>query len=147
MLNVLITGANGFIGKNLIKLWYPDRVSRLYNKNKCGFSTAGGHAKVQTNNVKDLNAHILHYSYENYSQVIKTSHKFITRGARIAHEDGKIASKIDPIVHGIGALFKALILKGGILHGIHGFNVAIVSAFSSYMKYAIMLELQENKND
>jgi glycosyltransferase involved in cell wall biosynthesis len=132
-----------FIGKHYIKLWYPDRVARLYDRRKCGFSTVGGHAKVETDNVLDLKAHMLHYSYADYSEMIKTSHKFITRGARLSHEAGKKASKLDPFTHGVGALFKALILKGGMFHGIHGWNVAVVSAFSSYMKYAIMLELQE----
>ncbi|MBU0631298.1 glycosyltransferase family 2 protein [bacterium] len=134
-----------FIGKHFIKLWYPDRVTRLYNRQKCGFSTAGGHARVQTANVKDLDADMLHYSYEDYSQMIKTTHKFITRGARISHEEGKRAGSFDPFLHGAGALFKALVLKGGAFHGIHGWNVAVISAFSSYMKYALMLEMQENE--
>ena len=134
-----------FIGKNLIKLWYPDRVTRLYNRTKCVFSTAGGHAKVETENVKDLQADMLHYSYENYSQMIKTTDKFISRGARISFEEGKRASALDPFLHGIGALFKALVLKGGMFHGIHGWNVAVISAFSSYMKYALMLEMADNE--
>ena len=132
-----------FVGKHLIKLWYPDRVTRLYNRTKCGFSTAGGHARVQTQNVKDLDAHLLHYSYKDYSQMIRTTYKFITRGARLAHEEGKRATKLDPFVHGFGALFKALVLKGGMFHGIHGWNVAVISAYSSYMKYVVMLDLQE----
>ena len=134
-----------FIGKHFIKLWYPDRVTRLYNRKKCAFSTAGGHARVQTKNVKDLDVDMLHYSYEDYSQMIRTTHKFITRGARIAHEEGKRAGSFDPFLHGMGALFKALVLKGGAFHGIHGWNVAVISAFSSYMKYALMLEMQENE--
>ena len=134
-----------FIGKHFIKLWYPDRVTRLYNRKKCAFSTAGGHARVQTKNVKDLDVDMLHYSYEDYSQMIRTTHKFITRGAKIAHEEGKRAGSFDPFLHGMGALFKALVLKGGAFHGIHGWNVAVISAFSSYMKYALMLEMQENE--
>ncbi len=134
-----------YVGKNFIKLWYPDRVTRLYNREKCTYSTQSGHAKVQSSNTQALPAHILHYSYENYSQMILTSHKFITRGACIAYEDGKRASLFDPCLHGLGALFKALILKGGLLHGKDGLNVAIISAFSSYMKYALILEMQENE--
>lgn len=134
-----------FAGKHFIKLWYPDRVTRLYNRTKCGYSSIGGHAKVETNNVEALAADMLHYSYDDYAQMIKTTHKFITRGARIAHEEGKRASVFDPFVHGVGALFKALILKGGMFHGIHGWNIAVISAFSSYMKYALMLEMQENE--
>jgi glycosyltransferase involved in cell wall biosynthesis len=134
-----------FVGKQFIKLWYPDRVTRLYNRTKCSFSTAGGHAKVETDNVKALSADMLHYSYENYSHMIKTTHKFITRGARLAYQDGKRASVYDPFTHGMGALFKALILKGGAFHGINGWNVAVISAFSSYMKYALILEMQEDE--
>ena len=134
-----------YVGKAFIKLWYPDRVTRLYNRVTCGYTTAGGHARVDTDNVNDLNADMLHYSYDDYAHMIKTSHKFITRGARISHEEGKKASSFDPFIHGIGALFKALILKGGVLHGVNGWNVAVISAFSSYMKYALMLEMQENE--
>ncbi len=133
-----------YVGDAFIKLWYPDRVTRLYNRNKCGYTTAGGHARVDTKNVKDLDAHMLHFSYDDYAHMIKTTHKFITRGARLAYEDGKRASKFDPFIHGVGALFKALVLKGGAFHGIDGWNVAVISAFSSYMKYALMLEIQKN---
>ncbi len=133
-----------YVGKAFIKLWYPDRVTRLYNRSKCSYTTAGGHARVETQNIQDLNADMLHYSYEDYSQMIKTSHKFITRGARLTYEDGKRASRFDPFLHGAGALFKALVLKGGVFHGVNGWNVAVISAFSSYMKYALMLEMQEN---
>lgn len=134
-----------YIGKEFIKLWYPDRVTRLYNRKKCGYTTQGGHAKVDTKNIKDLKADMLHYSYENYSQMIKVSHKFITRGAKISYESGKRVSSFDPFIHGSGALFKALILKGGMFHGVNGWNVAVVSAFSSYMKYALILEMQESE--
>lgn len=136
-----------YVGKHFIKLWYPDRVARLYDRRKCGFSTAGGHARVQTENVRALDAHLLHYSYADYAEMIRTMHKFITRGARIAHEEGKRATKLDPFTHGFGALFKALVLKGGAFHGIHGWNVALVSAFSSYMKYVVMLDLQEGEKN
>lgn len=134
-----------FVGSEFIKLWYPDRVTRLYNRELCGYSTVGGHAKVESKNIKALDADMLHYSYEDYDQMIKTTHKFITRGAKIAHKDGKKASSLDPFVHGIGALFKALILKGGAFHGVNGWNVAVISAFSSYMKYALMLEMQKSE--
>lgn len=134
-----------YVGNNFIKLWYPDRVTRLYNRRKCAYSTAKGHAKVETQNICDLEADMLHYSYEDYIHMIRTTEKFIKRGAVLAYEDGKRANAFDPLIHGVGALFKTLILKGGAFHGINGWNVAVVSAFSSYMKYAIMLEMQKNE--
>lgn len=134
-----------FVGKNFIKLWYPDRVTRLYNKNLCGYSTAKGHAKVEAKNICDLKADMLHYSYDDYVHMVRTTEKFIRRGAVLALEDGKRANVFDPIIHGVGSLFKTLILKGGAFHGINGWNVAIISAFSSYMKYAVMLDIQRNE--
>ena len=133
-----------YVGNNFIKLWYPDRVTRLYNRTKCEYSKLKGHAKVETNNVCNLKADMLHYSYEDYIHMIRTTEKFIKRGAVISYEEGKRSSSFDPFIHGVGALFKALILKGGAFHGIHGWNVAVISAFSSYMKYALMLEMQKN---
>lgn len=135
-----------FVGQNFIKLWYPDRVTRLYNKNQCGYSKAKGHAKVEAKNICDLKADMLHYSYDDYIHMVRTTEKFIKRGAILALEDGKRANSFDPILHGLGALFKTLILKGGAFHGINGWNVAIISAFSSYMKYAVMLDMQRNAN-
>ena len=133
-----------FVGKKQIRQWYPDRVVRLYNKNQCSYSTSGGHAKVEAKHPKDLKAHILHYSYANYQEVIKTTYKFIERGARLAHQEGKKASKFDPLLHGIGALFKSLILKKGILYGIDEWHIAVISSFSAYMKYTLMLEMQNH---
>lgn len=134
-----------FIGKNLIKLWYPDRVTRLYNRQHCNFSNQKGHARVETDKVKELNSHILHYSYTDYVHMIRTTEKFIKRGAILALEDGKTAKFYDPFTHGIGALIKHLLLKGGAFHGINGWNVSVISAYSSYMKYAIMLDIQRSK--
>jgi glycosyltransferase involved in cell wall biosynthesis len=134
-----------YVGQNFIKLWYPDRVTRLYNKQLCGYSKAKGHAKVEAKNICDLKADMLHYSYDDYIHMVRTTEKFIKRGAVLALEDGKRANAYDPILHGLGALFKALILKGGAFHGINGWNVAVISAFSSYMKYAVMLDMQRNE--
>lgn len=131
-----------FVGHHLIRQWYPDRVTRLYHRGRCGFSTAGGHARVETQNVAALDAHLLHYSYPDYAAMIQTTHKFITRGARLAHEGGKRASLFDPLLHGFGALFKALILKKGLFYGQHDWHVALISAYSAYMKYVVMRELQ-----
>ena len=94
-----------YIGKEFIKLWYPDRVTRLYNRSKCSYSIASGHAKVDTSNVEDLDADMLHYSYEDYAHMIKTSHKFITRGAKISYENGEKVSSFDVLPQQNGKIF------------------------------------------
>lgn len=133
-----------FIGKNFIKLWYPDRLIRLYNRNKCGYTQEVGHASVKANNSKQLEADILHYSYKDYPSMINNISKFANRGAKMLYEKKKFAKWYDPVVHGTFVFLKKLILKGGMFHGRHGWTVSIISGFNTYMKYAILLDMQEN---
>lgn len=134
-----------FIGKKFIKQWYPDRVVRLYNKSKCGYNTIGEHGKVETKNFKDLDIDMLHYSFEDFGVLVSKADRFAVNLAKVRYAEGKRASWYDPFVHGAGAMFKGLIAKGGIFGGIHEWHVAFASAYNSYMKYVIMLEMQENE--
>jgi glycosyltransferase involved in cell wall biosynthesis len=132
-----------FVGKYFIKVWYPDRVTRLYNRQRCQYNQAIGHAKVETENILNVDADFLHFSFENYSHLIRTTEKFASRGAKMLFDKGKRASWYDPYTHGFSSLFKKLVLKGGMFHGTHGWNVSMISGFHSYLKYVLLLELQE----
>lgn len=133
-----------FIGKKFIKQWYPDRVVRLYNKSRCGYNTIGEHGKVETDNFVDLDIDMLHYSFEDFGVLVSKADRFAVNLAKVRYAEGKRASWYDPFVHGAGAMFKGLIAKGGLFGGIHEWHVAFASAYNSYMKYVIMLEMQEN---
>ena len=132
-----------YIGQNFIKLWYPDTLVRLYNRQTAGYTNKVGHANVKANKVKPLSADILHYSYESYSHMLNNIAKFASRGAQMLYDDKKFAKWYDPIVHGFFTFLKKLIVKGGMFHGRHGWTVSIISGFNTYMKYAILLDLQE----
>lgn len=134
-----------FIGKKLIKQWYPDRVVRLYKKSTCGYNTEGEHGAVICKSHKDLDVDMLHYSFDSFGMLVKKADRFAVNLAKVRYAEGKRASWYDPFTHGAGAFFKGLILKGGIFGGLHEWHVAFASAYNSYMKYVIMLEMQENE--
>jgi len=134
-----------FIGKKFIKQWYPDRVVRLYNKSKCGYNTMGEHGYVECKNYKNLDVDMLHYSFDNFGVLVSKADRFAVNLAKVRYAEGKRASWYDPFVHGAAAFFKGLILKGGIFGGIQEWHVAFASAYNSYMKYVIMIEMQENE--
>jgi len=134
-----------FIGRHFIKLWYPDRLVRLYNRNSAGFTQAIGHAKVEAERVNELDADLLHYSYKSYGQMINNIEKFAARGARMLHAKGKRAYWYDPFLHGGLTFLKKLVVKGGMFHGMPGWTVSIISGFNTYMKYMILIEMQENE--
>ncbi len=136
-----------FIGKKFIKQWYPDSVVRLYDKRKCGYNTEGEHGAVQTKNYKKLDVHMLHYSFEDFGMLVRKADRFAVNLAKVRYAEGKRASWYDPFTHGLGAFFKGLIIKKGILGGIHEWHVAFASAYNAYMKYVIMLELAQNEKN
>lgn len=139
---------NTYIGKKFIRQWYPDKVVRLYNHTKCTFPNDREHGgDVQTDNVQELNAHLTHYSFPDFATLVRKADRFAVNLAEIRHAEGKRASWYDPFVHGIGAFFKGMIMKGGIFGGSQEWHVAFASAYNSYMKYVIMLELQEKEED
>lgn len=134
-----------FIGKKFIKQWYPDRVVRLYKNSTCGYNTKGEHGAVICKSYKDLDIDMLHYSFENFGVLVSKADRFAVNLAKVRFNEGKRASWYDPFLHGMGAFLKGLILKGGIFGGIHEWHVAFASAYNSYMKYVVMLEMAENE--
>jgi len=134
-----------FIGKKFIRQWYPDRVVRLYRKSACCYNTKGEHGAVICDNFKDLDIDMLHYSFDDFVVLVSKADRFAVNLAKVRFAEGKRAAWHDPFTHGIGAFFKGLILKGGIFGGLHEWHVAFASAYNSYMKYVVMLEMAENE--
>ena len=102
---------------------------------------------MQTETYKELNDDKLHYSFTDFGMLVRKADRFAVNLAHVRHQEGKRASWYDPFVHGFGAFFKGMIVKGGIFGGSQEWHVAFASAYNSYMKYVIMLELQENENN
>lgn len=134
-----------FIGNRWIKLWYPDYTVRLYNKNRARYRPIKGHSFVETKNFKKLDCDILHYSYQDYSNMIARMNRFSTRGAEMLDEKGVKASHFDPFFHALFAFIRKFVLKRGALHGLDGFTVSMITAVSTYMKYMKLIEIRENR--
>jgi len=126
-----------YIGNEWVKVWYPDKIVRLYNRKSANFESKRGHAKVIYNNATQLGGHIIHYSFSNYDELINQSIKFCIRNANMLKEKNKKIGPLDPLLHALAAFVRKYILKRGFLHGESGLTISITTAFSSYMKYVI----------
>ena len=137
-----------FCGKKWIKAasFYPDRVTRLYNKSKVNYNMNTSHAFVEAVS-KDINYHITHYTYQSYTDWIDKINFYSSQSAKTMHIQGVKRSNIRPITHSLFAFFKKLLIKGGIFQGVDGFTVALTTMFNTYMKYIKLNELYDNKID
>ena len=67
-----------------------------------------------------------------------------TLSAKQLFDNGVKPSNIRPIVRALWALFKKLIIKGGILQGKNGFKVAFTTMFNTYLNYIKLNDLYKN---
>ena len=131
-----------FVGEAWVRPWYPDWLVRLYDRRSAGYVDNRIHAWVEARKIQRLPGHILHYSYRDWLDVARRTAFYIEHGVGHLAERGHRASPWDPPLHGLAAFLKTYLGKGGWRNGLTGLNVAVVSAYSAYMKYAVLRERQ-----
>ena len=126
--------------------YWPDRQVRLVNKNKGTFQGVIHEKWVTEGHVHALNAHVEHYSFLNYSDMLKRLNDYSSVIAKELFDSGRRAHVLSPVYHGIGMFLKTYLIEKGFLDGMDGLVTAITKAGGSFFKYAKLLEIQhENK--
>lgn len=119
--------------------WYPDYVVRLYPTTFAQYGDELVHEKVhypRSANVEKLNGDLLHFTYKNIHHYLVKSAGYAKAWATQRAEQGKTATLLDGITHAIGCFVKMYLLKAGFLDGKQGLLLAILSAHSTFVKYA-----------
>ncbi len=148
-------GVNGFNCPRLVHYlgrwiwhgdWYPDMKLRLFRKD-CGYS--GGqepHDRViVTGPVKTLKAPLHHFTYDDMSDHINTLNRFSTISAKQKAANGEPFRWRDLLFRPPWRFFKSYFLKSGFLSGKQGFIVAYISAFGVFLKYAKLMEIEQQR--
>lgn len=136
-----------FLGEHWVRGpgWYPDFITRLYNRKSGGYVDKYGHAGVQTPRVLRAPGHILHYTYDDISDWVAKINQVTSLDARGMFEAGRPASAWKPAMSALASLFRQLVLRGGLFRGVDGRTIAMTSAFRSYIKYLKLNELHAAK--
>lgn len=120
--------------------YWPDRHIRLVDKTK-GSHISIIHEKWMTDgDIQDIDSHIDHYAFSDYSDMLKTLNDYSSIIARDLFASGKRANPLSPVWHGIGMFFKIYIIERGFLDGMDGLVTALTKAGGSFFKYAKLLE-------
>lgn len=119
--------------------WYPDRVLRLYPTSLTQYNDSLVHEKVivdKSMQVKPLTGDLLHYTYKDLHHYLVKSAGYAEAWAEQRLQRGKTASISQAMLHGIGCFLRMYIFKAGFLDGKQGFVLALLSAHSTFVKYA-----------
>jgi (heptosyl)LPS beta-1,4-glucosyltransferase len=119
--------------------WYPDYVLRLYPRDKARYNDALVHEKAVLTDgmrVERLKGDLLHFTYDSVRHYLVKSAEYADAWAEQRFREGRRASLAQGIGHGIGCFLRMYLLRAGVLDGRQGLLLALLSAHSTFVKYA-----------
>lgn len=125
--------------------WYPDRVTRLFRKDKAVYDGDYVHEKlVVSGEVVKLSSNLLHYSFPSMYLFLSKNASF-TRDFVKANYGKKNFSYSGTIFRAFWKFFRGYFIKMGFLDGYQGFIIAVQQSYSTFFKYNMLLEQDISK--
>ena len=119
--------------------WYPDRVVRLYPTTMTQYNDALVHEKVEISarmQIENLTGDAIHYTYNDLHHYLVKSAGYAEAWAKQREARGKKSSISQGIIHAMTCFIKMYIIKAGFLDGKQGLLLSLLSAHSTFAKYA-----------
>lgn len=119
--------------------WHPDWVIRLYQTDTTQYSDDAVHEHVmkpENATIVKLQGNLLHYTYRDLKHYLVKSAQYASLWAQQRETRGKRASLSQGVIHAFGCFLKMYVLKAGFLDGRQGLLLALLSAHSTFAKYA-----------
>jgi glycosyltransferase involved in cell wall biosynthesis len=128
--------------------WYPDTKTRLVNRNHARWQGVNPHDRLDIDTHQELgflNGDLLHYSYYTREDHLKQIEYFGKIASSELHARGGRSNWLKIGIKVLAQFFKSFILKRGFMDGATGFTISRLSAYATYRKYVMLLNLQRQK--
>ncbi len=123
--------------------WHRDYNLRLFRTRKGRYLDRRVHSRVVVDGkVGVINEVIYHDTYRSFEEYLATCQRFTTWGAQDAYDRGKRAGWWDLSLRPALRFVKMYIIRRGFLDGYHGLVLCGLSAFSVFLKYAKLWNLE-----
>lgn len=145
-----IARRNFFLGRFMRHSgWYPDRVMRLYPRERYQYNASLVHESLETQGAKviELKGDLLHLTCRDFASFQRKQLNYATAWAQERHQKGKKASLTGIFTHTLGAFLKTLLLRGGVLDGKQGWLLAVVNAQYTFNKYTELWALNHGYSE
>jgi hypothetical protein len=123
--------------------WYPDYQLRLFNRQHSQWNQALIHEKVIATQTAKFSQPILHYLFEDLADQVETNNRY---SGLLAAEHFKKSQKFSylKIIHkSVFKFFECYFIKKGFLDGFPGFVIAVGAAYSVFIRWAKLWELEQ----
>lgn len=122
--------------------WYPDYQLRLFNKDHSQWNSADLHEKVEVKVKLKLKAPILHWVFDSLSDQVVTNDRYSSLGAQQLFDKGKKFSYLKLIFKPWSKFVETYFWKRGFMDGLPGFIISVGAAYSVFLKFAKLWEMQ-----
>ncbi len=123
--------------------WYPDRGIRLARRNACCWGGYDPHDKLLVDGPTGrLEGDLLHYVFRDLSHNVDKNNFYSSIMARDLAAAGKNPSLLKLLVKPWGKFIECYLLKRGFLDGLPGLIIAVGAAYSMFLKFAKLWEIQ-----
>lgn len=134
------------IGRRWIKHagWWPDRVIRLFDRNKCRVEGIVHEKVVVEGTVAHLDAAIEHYGVGGYSDIVQKMDRYTTLSAIELAAQKRDLSPFKPLTQSLWMFFMSYILRRGFMDGLDGLVISALNAGGAFFKYAKAIEMRKH---
>jgi glycosyltransferase involved in cell wall biosynthesis len=129
--------------------WYPDAKVRLLKKEKGAWGGTNPHDCIEMKAdavVKKLSGDLLHYSYSSMEDHIFRSMKYAKISAYAMKKQNRKSSLFKMLSSSCFRFVQDYIFKRGFLDGFYGLVICTTNAYTSFLKYAYLHNLNQGKN-
>lgn len=119
--------------------WWPDYVVRLYQRDHGHYDDALVHERLQLTvgtGIARLRCPLLHHTYASLHEYLVKSAAYAAAWADARSRKGRSTSLFTGAFHASGCFLRMYVLRGGFLDGSAGLLLALLSAHSTFVKYA-----------
>lgn len=122
--------------------WYPDYQLRLFNKINSNWNSNALHEKVEVKGQQKMKRDLLHWVFEDLSDQVVTNDKYSSLGAQQWAQEGKKFSCFKLLTKPPTKFLETYFFKGGFWDGLPGFIIAVSAAYSVFLKFAKLWEIE-----
>ncbi len=138
-----IRRANYFLGRHIRHGgWESDRVIRLFRRDVSRYRERRVHAEIDLPGPLPTLRHALeHHTFRSFDQYWHKLRCYSEWGAAQLDSEGRRTGPLQIFGAPAARFFKMYLLRLGFLEGIHGLVLSMLNAFTVYMKYARLWEM------
>jgi glycosyltransferase involved in cell wall biosynthesis len=123
--------------------FYPDFQTRLYDRRSARWQGKYVHESVAVDGgAGQLTHELQHYSYDDLADHLDRINRYTTLAARQMHEANRRSSIAHLVIPPPAAFLRNYLLRRGFMDGGAGFVLSAVNAYSVFLKFAKLWELQ-----